>query len=150
MHRTSQILNGRLAAVVATLRYGEEIVVADAGLPLPQGVEILDLALRPGLPRVLDVIDLLRSELVLSEVRIAAEMSHANASVRSQILERFADTELVVEVDHVEGVEARLPHAKLVIQTGETTPYGNVVLVGGLDFFDLSMAEAPGSAGSTA
>jgi D-ribose pyranase len=143
MHTTSKILNGRLAAVVATLRHGETIVVADAGLPVPDGVETLDLAVTPGLPRTLQLVQLLKEQLVLTEVRIASQMRHANNDVREQLVDLFAGTELLHEVDHVDGIESELVNTKLVVQTGETTPYGNVVLVGGLDFFDMSLAETP-------
>lgn len=140
MHRTSTLLNGRLAAVVTTLRYGEAIVVADAGLPVPAGTETLDLAIVPGLPSTTQVVSALRDNLVLLEVRIASEMAAVNQTLRRELLDLFAGTELIREVGHVEGIESRLGSARLVIQTGEVSPYGNVVLVGGLDFFDISMA----------
>jgi D-ribose pyranase len=143
MHTTSKILNGRLAAAVATLRHGESIVIADAGLPVPDGVATLDLAVSPGLPGTMQLVQLLKEQLVLTEVRIATQMRHANATVRQQLVDLFSDTDLLREIDHVEGIESALANAKLIVQTGETTPYANVVLVGGLDFFDMSMTEAP-------
>ena len=144
MHRTSSLLNGRLAAAVTTLRYGETIVVADAGLPVPLGTETLDLAVVPGLPSTRQIVAALKENLVLLEVRIASEMAHANQAVREEILDLFASTDLVREVGHVEGIESQLGSARLIVQTGEVTPYGNVVLVGGLDFFDISMAGTAG------
>ena len=80
---------------------------------------------------------------MLTEVRIAIQMRHANTTVRQQLVDLFSDTDLLREIDHVEGIESALANAKLIVQTGETTPYANVVLVGGLDFFDMSMTEAP-------
>ena len=144
MHKTSTLLNGQLASVVTTLRYGEAIVVADAGLPIPAGIPSLDLALTPGLPSTLQVVSALRDNLVLLEVRIASEMAPVNARVRQGVLDLFAGTDLVKEVPHVDGIEAVLASARLVVQTGEVTPYGNVVLIGGLEFFDLSMAGGDG------
>lgn len=140
MHRTSSLLNGRLAAVVTTLRHGEAIVVADAGLPVPPGTETLDLAIVAGLPSTIQVVSALRDNLVLLEVRIASEMSAVNQALRRELLDLFAGTELIREVGHVEGIESQLGSARLVVQTGEVSPYGNVVLVGGLTFFDSSMA----------
>jgi D-ribose pyranase len=140
MHRTSTLLNGRLASIVTTLRYGETIVVADAGLPVPRGTETLDLALVPGLPSTRQVVSALKDNLILLEIRIASEMATANQALRREIIELFSGTDLVKEVGHVEGIESQLASARLVVQTGETTPYGNVVLVGGLEFFDISMA----------
>jgi D-ribose pyranase len=140
MHRKSTLLNGRLASVVTTLRYGESIVVADAGLPVPRGTETLDLAVVPGLPSTRQIVSVLKDNLVLLEIRIAAEMATANQGLRQEIIELFSGTDLVKEVGHVEGIESQLASARLVVQTGEGTPYGNVVLVGGLEFFDIAMA----------
>jgi len=142
MHHSSKILNGRLAAIVTTLRYGETVVVADAGLPVPAGVPTLELALTPGVPTTMQVVELLQHELVLSEVRIASQMAHANTALRQELVDLFSATDLLREVDHVEGIENELTRAKLVIQTAEMTPYGNVVLVGGLAFFDMTMAQS--------
>jgi D-ribose pyranase len=140
MHKTSTILNGQLASVVTTLRYGEAIVIADAGLPVPPSTPSLELGLVPGVPSTLDVASALRDNLVLLEVRIAREMAEVNSRLRRGILDLFEGTDLVKEVAHMDGIEAVLASARLVIQTGEVSPYGNVVLLGGLDFFDISMA----------
>jgi D-ribose pyranase len=140
MHRTSTLLNGRLAHVVTTLRFGESIVVADAGLPVPPGVETLDLAIAPGLPKMIDVVAVLKDNLVIEEVRIAEEMRKANDEQRTLIHQLFSAEGCVNEVPH-ETIESGLREAKLVVQTGETTPYANVVLVGGVGFFELGMGD---------
>ena len=45
MERDGGLLNGRLAAVIATLGHGDTLTGADAGLPVSAMVEVLDLAL---------------------------------------------------------------------------------------------------------
>ncbi|MDN8999686.1 RbsD/FucU domain-containing protein, partial [Staphylococcus aureus] len=44
------LLNAPLSAVVARLGHGDRVVVCDAGLPIPDGVERIDLAVSPGVP----------------------------------------------------------------------------------------------------
>ncbi len=41
------ILNSRIAAVLARLGHTDTIVIADCGLPIPDHVERIDLALKP-------------------------------------------------------------------------------------------------------
>lgn len=140
MLKSSQLLNGRLAAVLTTLRHGDRVVVADAGLPVPDGVETLDLAVAPGLPSLAHLLPVLRDAAVLDEVVVATDMQRVNPARRTLVDEVFTDVE-VREVPH-EEIEAQLSQATLIVQTGECTPYANVVLVGGVGFFDMGMVEA--------
>lgn len=140
MHRSSTLLNVQLTAVVTGLRFGERIVVADAGLPVPPGVPTLDLAITAGLPTVPDVVSALRESLVIEAAWVAEEMSKVNGESRAKVAELFEGTDLLQDVPH-QDIEDSLPTAKLIVQTGDVTPYGNVVLVGGLDFFQLGMAD---------
>ena len=140
MLKTSPLLNGRLASAVATLRHGDMIVVADAGLPAPPGVETLDLAVTPGIPSLADVLPALRDAAVLHEVLVATDMGRVNPTRRALVGEIFTSDE-IREVPH-EEIEALLPRAALIVQTGECTPYANVVLVGGVSFFDMAMVES--------
>ncbi len=141
MRKGSPLYNQRLAAVVTGLRFDELIVVADAGLPVPDGVETLDLALTQGKPSVRDVLEVLAHELVINEVIVAAETAKVNPSVTGTVDELFRAQGVTVKAIPHDDVEKLLPTAKLIVQTGETTPYGNVLLAGGLDFFELGMAD---------
>ena len=140
MLKSSPLLNGRLAAVLTTLRHGEMVVIADAGLPAPDGVERLDLAVAQGVPSLADVLPPLRDATVLEEVLVAQDMRRVNPQRRALVAEVFADAD-VREIPHDE-IEALLPQAKLIVQTGECTPYANVILVGGVSFFDMEMVES--------
>lgn len=139
MLKTTPLLNGRLTAVLTTLRHGEMVVIADAGLPAPDGVERLDLAIAQGVPSLADVLPPLRDGTVLEEVLVAADMQRVNPQRRALVAEVFGDA-VVREIPHLE-LERLLPQAKLIVQTGECTPYANVVLVGGVSFFDMGMVE---------
>jgi len=108
------------------------VVIADAGLPVPPHVEILDLALAPGIPSLEDALTVLKDALVIEEVLVADEMARVNADRRAIVARLFAGEDKLKSVPHAE-IEDRLPKVKLVVQTGECSPYGNVVLVGGLD-----------------
>ena len=89
---------------------------------------------------MIDVVAALKDNLVIEEVRIAQEMQAVNQEQRALVHELFAAEDRVKDVPH-ETIEAELHEAKLIVQTGETTPYGNVVLVGGVGFFELGMAD---------
>lgn len=44
------ILHPQMARVLAELRHKDMLAVADAGLPVPKGVERIDLGWKPGSP----------------------------------------------------------------------------------------------------
>lgn len=139
MHRTNKILNVRLSAAVTGLRWGEVIIIADAGLPVPPGVDTLDLSICQGKPVLEDLLPLMKESLVYDRVIVATEMEKVNEKKFSYVKEMFADK--FETMGNLDWEEEFLPKAKLVVLTGETSPYGNVVFVGGLDFFTLGMAD---------
>lgn len=131
--RAEGILHARLAALVAGLGHGEELVIADAGLPVPAGVEVVDLALVPGVPGLLDTVRAVLNELVVERGFANAEAPRA-ATELSRALERvWPEGVELARIDH-EALKARSASARAIVRTGEFTPYANVVLVAGVPF----------------
>lgn len=130
MLREVAILNPRLLAMLAGAGHTDLIVIADAGLPLPPGVEVIDLSLVSGVPSFLQVLDAVRQVLAVESAVLARE-------TRPRVLYGELASRLkglpVEEVSHDE-FEARLIKARGVIRTGETTPYANLGLVAGVTF----------------
>lgn len=130
MLREVAILNPRLLALLAGAGHTDLIVIADAGLPIPAGLEVIDLSLVSGVPSFIQVLDAVRQVLAVESALLARE-------TRGQALYRELASRLkglsVEEVSH-EEFKARLGKARGVIRTGETTPYANVGLVAGVTF----------------
>ncbi len=139
MHKTNKILNVKLSSVITGLRWGEVIIIADAGLPVPKGVETLDLSICEGKPVLEDILPLMKESLTYDRVIVATEMEKTNKKKFDYVKEMFS--EKFETMGNLQWEEEFLPKAKLVVQTGETSPYGNVIFVGGLDFFQLGMAD---------
>jgi D-ribose pyranase len=133
------ILNPELSRVVASLGHGDAVVVADAGLPIPAGVERIDLAFAPGQPGFLEVLEALLGEMEVERAVLAAELTAAAPPAFSQALLRRLEALPKVKARGVELV----PHeelkrlcrgARAVVRTGEFTPYANVILHSGVVF----------------
>lgn len=62
------ILNSHLAKILADLDHTDKIVIADAGLPVPDGVLKVDLSLKPGLPAFQDTATVLAKEMAVEKV----------------------------------------------------------------------------------
>lgn len=136
MKRT-QLLNRHLSALVAALGHLDEIVVADAGLPVPAGVTVIDLAVSPGVPRFRDVLAALRSELVIEQALWAEEACDTVSGVMQAEMDLWREQAgRQIETGRLshEAFKQRSASARAVIRTGETTPYANIILVSGVAF----------------
>ncbi|MET9682961.1 D-ribose pyranase [Streptomyces coeruleorubidus] len=129
MKRTG-ILNRHLAGAVAELGHGDGVLVCDAGMPIPDGPRVVDLAFRAGVPTFAEVLEGLLAELVVEGATAAAEVREANQEA-SQLLDgHFPSLDLVSH----ERLKELSAGARLVVRTGEARPYANVLLRCGVFF----------------
>ncbi len=133
MKSTGGILNPQLARVIAETGHTDLLVVTDAGLPLPQHVERVDVSVLPNLPRFLDVLKAVLSEVVVEGIVLAEEVKTISPHLHHEILDLFSPNILVTYVPHVE-FKQRIQSARAVVRTGEFTPYANVILQAGVAF----------------
>ena len=111
------------------------MVIADAGLPVPKGIELIDLALTQGVPDVASTLRALLSEMQVQSHVLATELLQAPCPALSCIDEYAGKGEL--------GSRSLLTHnafkelclqAKVIVRTGECRPYCNIALVSGVTF----------------
>jgi D-ribose pyranase len=127
--KRSGIINARLAGSLAALGHTDHVVVSDAGLPIPPGPEVVDLAFRFGVPSFETVLSGLLEELVI-EGATAAEEVERNPRSHEVLKGRLPDLGLVSH----EELKRMVAGAKVVVRTGEATPYSNVILRCGVPF----------------
>lgn len=121
------MLNSSIAKVLADLGHTDTIVIGDCGLPVPAGVQKIDLALKPGTPSFMEVVTEIAKNMVIEKVEIAAEMEGKNPPVYAAMKELFPKEEWIIDKDH-EAFKLATQKAKCVIRTGEITPFANVIL----------------------
>ncbi|MCS7252238.1 D-ribose pyranase [Thermoflexus sp.] len=126
------LLNAPLSQVVAQMGHGDLLVIADAGLPIPPAVQRIDLAVRPGLPSFLDVLDAVLEELHVERAFVALEMKERSPALHASLQQRLSS----IPIEHIphEAFKAMTANARAVVRTGECTPYANVILVSGVIF----------------
>jgi D-ribose pyranase len=130
--RKSGLLHTRLAAVLTELGHTDTLVVADAGLPVPPGVERIDLALVPSVAGVIDTLQAVLAELAVESAVVAEELVERSPAM-STALNRLLRDLPVRSVPH-EEFKRLTASARAVVRTGECTPYANIVLVAGVTF----------------
>ncbi|VVM75943.1 D-ribose pyranase [Pseudomonas fluorescens] len=133
--KKTPLLNVALSRLIASLGHGDIVVIGDAGLPVPPGVELIDLALTHGIPDFVSTLN-----VVLSEMQVE---SHVLAE---EILQKQPSALKALDTLNAEGALGRrelLSHdqfkilsrqARAIVRTGECQPYCNIVLVAGVTF----------------
>lgn len=124
------ILNAQLAGALARLGHGDTVVVSDCGLPVHDGPVLVDLAFRFGIPGFDQVLDGLLPEMVVERATAAAEVAAHNAGCHALLRDRLGEVELIPHED----LKGRAARSRLVIRTGEATPFANVLLHCGVAF----------------
>ncbi|WP_405644482.1 D-ribose pyranase [Streptomyces sp. NBC_00019] len=126
------ILNRHLSGALAELGHGDGVLVCDAGMPIPDGPRVVDLAFRAGVPSFAEVVDGLLAELVVEAATAATEVRDANPAAAKLLDGRFGEDGLEF-VSH-ERLKELSAGARLVVRTGEARPYANVLLRCGVFF----------------
>ncbi|AYY13895.1 D-ribose pyranase [Actinobacteria bacterium YIM 96077] len=126
------ILHPRLSAVVTAMGHGDTLCVADAGLPVPPGVERIDLAFAAGQPRFIDVVEAVLAELRVEAYTIADESLDHSRHLVDHVRQRLHGAE-ELRVSH-DVLKEQTRAVRAVVRTGEFTPFANVVLRSGVAF----------------
>lgn len=127
------ILHAQLSRIIASMGHAELLVIGDAGLPVPTGVEVVDLALVNGIPGFLETLEAVLNELHVEEAIIDTEQEQVSPQMYKDFQSMWPADIPVRAVPHVE-LQEMVKGAKAVVRTGEFTPYSNIVLVAGVLF----------------
>ena len=133
------LLNPRLSQYLASLGHGDALVIADAGLPIPNSVPRIDLAYIAGQPPFLLVLEAILSEMEVENATLALEMQDITAKpFYEEVLKKLESLPKVAQngvhfVSH-EEFKQHCKIAKVIVRTGECTPYANVILYSGVVF----------------
>ena len=133
--KKTPLLNIALSRLVASLGHGDIVVIADAGLPVPKGVELIDLALTQGVPDLASTLRTLLSEMQVQNHVLAHELLLVPCPALSCIEVLAGKGELGSQslLSH-EAFKELCLRAKAIIRTGECQPYCNIALVSGVIF----------------
>lgn len=138
--KKSTLINSELSYLVATLGHTDEITICDAGLPIPEQVQRVDLALTHGIPGFLETVRVILSESQIEGVVIAEEFASVSPTHHEALISELRAEEeatgkaiTVTYVSH-EDFKTRTHQSRAVVRTGECTPYANVIFQAGVVF----------------
>lgn len=124
--KKTALLHAELSHVIATMGHGDMLVIGDVGLPVPPGVDTIDLAVTLGVPRFEEVLQAVLTELQVEKAVIADEAPESFLSEQAEAFE-------ITRMSH-ERFKDLSRGARAIVRTGEATPYANVALISGVVF----------------
>src|SRR3712207_1127397 len=112
------ILNSHLAKLADDLGHTDRVCIGDLGLPVPDGVAKIDLALKSGQPNFQDVLAVYLEHVLVEKVILAEEIKSQNPKQLEDLLARL-DSSVIVEYVSHEELKALTKSTKAVVRTGE-------------------------------
>lgn len=133
--KKTPLLNIALSRLIASLGHGDRVVIGDAGLPVPPGVELIDLALTQGIPDFVSTLRVVLSEMQVESHVLAEEILLKQPPALQVIDELTASGALGQRrlLSH-DAFKTLSGQARAIVRTGECQPYCNIVLVAGVTF----------------
>jgi D-ribose pyranase len=130
--KKTKLINSEISYTISKMGHTDSLTIGDCGLPIPENVSRIDLALKYGVPTFLETLDTILEELCVEEIIIASEIKEKNEIIYKEILKRFENIK-INEVSH-EEFKNLTKESKAVVRSGECSPYANIILKSGVVF----------------
>ncbi|WP_367256482.1 D-ribose pyranase [Pseudomonas sp. stari2] len=133
--KKTPLLNVALSRLIASLGHGDMVVIGDAGLPVPPGVELIDLALTHGIPDFVSTLKVVLSEMQVESHVLAQEIFDKQPTALAS-LDALNEEGAIGRRDLLSHEQFKVlsRQARAIVRTGEFQPYCNIVLVAGVTF----------------
>jgi len=138
--KKNTLINAELSYLVATLGHTQEVTICDAGLPIPEHVQRIDLALVAGVPTFIGTVQAVLAEMQIEGIVLATEFAVISPELHKALIDLIIKEEqltgkniAVSYIDH-EEFKAQTSGSRAIVRTGECTPYANVIFQSGVVF----------------
>jgi len=134
---TIELLNPAILRAIANCGHGDKILITDGNYPLDSDVneatEKVYLALKPGLPKVTDVLETLNSTINFEKAEVMTPGEGEQPEIYGEFKEILGIKELP-KLGRQEFYDAckKSTNLKLGINTGETRIFANILLTVGV------------------
>ena len=138
--KKTALLNAPVSRILADMGHGDTVCLCDAGLPVPRGIEKIDLAVTAGVPGVVDVLLPVFEELFVERAIVSSELKEVQPKLFGQLsdlikaLEKSQGNAIPLDTMTHEDFKLAAGDCRAIIRTGECTPYANIILCSGVPF----------------
>lgn len=125
--KKSGILNPYIMQGLTALGHLDSVVICDAGFPVPQGVNCVDISLVGGVPNFIQVLNAVLNEIIVEEYVVFDFMEKYNSDYYQKVKSLFKKQKSVE--CSMDDFRKKAENAKLFIRTGELLPASNIILI---------------------
>ena len=122
------IINPQLQHLLCRIRHTNALVIADAAFPFWPQIATVDLTLVRGIPTIPQVLDAIMPNFKCGAVHMAEEFKTHNTHESQSVFQKACRGVLMHFEPH-NDFKKRVPHAIGLVRTGDTTAYGNLILI---------------------
>lgn len=123
------ILNREIAAEMAKMGHTDMMLIADAGLAIPNTTKVIDLPLAKDLPTALQVLDEVLKHFSVEKIIYSQATVDVSPTREQAFLERFDSSVEKEVVPHPVLRDELTRKVKFAIRTGDFTANSNLILV---------------------
>ena len=122
------IINPHVQHLLCRVRHTNALVIADAAFPFWPDIQTVDLALVRGIPTIPQVLDAILPNFKAGAVHMAEEFKTHNGPDTQETFRKCCRGVPLHFEPHIE-FKTRVPKSIGLIRTGDTTAYGNLILI---------------------
>lgn len=123
------ILNREIAAEMAKMGHTDKMLIADAGLAIPNTTKVIDLSLAKDIPTAVEVLKIVLENFSVESI-ILSEATAAVSPSREAEFKSCFEADLPCEVvTHPHFRDDLTREVKFAIRTGDFTANSNIILV---------------------
>jgi D-ribose pyranase len=122
------LLNIEISDAIAHLGHTDELIICDAGFPIPVGIRVIDISLKVNQPTTLEVLTEILPHFSVEKIVLAEETQKHSPTMFTRLTGLFDNNVAVETMPHIE-FKQRSRSVKAVVRTGDFTAYSNILLV---------------------
>jgi len=130
--KKSVMLNRKLSEVIASMGHTDRLIICDAGFPIPNDANVVDLAITMDIPDIETVLKIIEQELIAEQIYIAEDVITHNEPLYKSI-EKIYKGVTIEGISHERILNEEARNAKAIVRTGAYNPWGNIVIQSGVD-----------------
>lgn len=123
------ILNRDLAAELSKLGHTDKVLIADAGLAIPNTTKVIDLSLSKDIPTAIEVLKTVLDNFSVESIILSQATLDVSPSREAEFKKCFDSKMECKVVSHPEFRDNLTKEVKFAIRTGDFTANSNIILV---------------------
>jgi D-ribose pyranase len=123
------ILNRDIAAEMAKLGHTDKLLIADAGLAIPNSTRVIDISLDKDVPTALETLRVILQNFSVEKIILSQATEEVSPSREKEFLSCFPSDTPCEIVPHPVLRDELTKEVKFAIRTGDFTANSNIILV---------------------